>query len=98
MDLKIFGAALGTISGLAWNSVVAAQAADAVRVPGTVIDFKPSVLTVKTREGSTDAIKLNPGWNISGVAKASADDVKPATSSASRPSRRRMAAAARWKW
>ncbi len=68
---------LGTISGVAATSVAVAQAADAVRVRGTVVSFEPSLLTVKTREGGTDALKLAAGWKISGVAKASADQIKP---------------------
>jgi hypothetical protein len=36
----------------------AAQAADAVRIRGTVTAFAGSTLTVKTREGATDAIAL----------------------------------------
>src|SRR4029077_18145522 len=33
-------------------------------------------MAVKTREGDIDAIKLNAGWKVSGVAKASLDDIK----------------------
>lgn len=76
MDLKTIVVVLGTISGFAGSNMAAAQAADAVRVRGTVVSFEPSLLTVKTREGSTDAIKLPADWKISGVAKASAEDIK----------------------
>ena len=43
---------------------------------GTVSKFEGSTLTVKTREGEVDVIELAPGWNVSGVAKASVDDIK----------------------
>jgi hypothetical protein len=77
MDMKTFVVVLGTISGFSATSVVVAQAADAVRVRGTVVSFEPSLLTVKTREGDTEAIKLAAAWKVSGVAKASADQIKP---------------------
>ena len=48
-----------------------------MRVRGTVVSFEPSLLTVKTREGDTEAIKLAAAWKVSGVAKASADQIKP---------------------
>ena len=54
----------------------AANAADNVRVRGTVSKFEGSTLTVKTREGDVEVIGLAPGWNVSGVAKASVDDIK----------------------
>ncbi|UVK37322.1 hypothetical protein LHFGNBLO_004337 [Mesorhizobium sp. AR10] len=76
MNLKTFAVVLGTISSLAGTSLAAAQAADALRVRGTVVSFAASTLTVKTREGTTDAITLAQGWKISGVAKASAKDIK----------------------
>ena len=76
MNLKTFAIVLGTISSLAGTSLVAAQAADTMRVRGTAVGFAGSTLTVKTREGNTDAITLAQGWKISGVAKASAQDIK----------------------
>jgi hypothetical protein len=76
MNLKTFAIVLGTISGFANVSLAGAQAADAVRLRGTVVSFAGSTLTVKTRDGSTDTVSLATGWKISGVAKASADDIK----------------------
>ena len=76
MTLKTFAIVLATASGLAGASLVEAQAADAVRIRGTVTAFAGSTLTVKTREGTTDAIALAEGWKISGVAKADAGDIK----------------------
>ncbi|RWB76868.1 MAG: hypothetical protein EOQ50_08005 [Mesorhizobium sp.] len=74
MNLKSFAIVLGAIS-----SVIGATetwAADATRVRGTVVGVTGSTLTVKDRDGKTDAIRLADGWKISGVAKASAADIK----------------------
>ncbi|MGX7872459.1 hypothetical protein ACVDG5_006005 [Mesorhizobium sp. ORM6] len=76
MNLKTPLLVLGTISMLSSADVATAQAADALRVRGTVVSFVPSLLTVKTRQGDTSAIKLNAGWKISGVAGASLKDIK----------------------
>lgn len=72
MTLKLFAIVLGTISGLAG----AAQAADTQHLRGTVVGLAGSVLTVKDRDGKTDMVTLAEGWKISGVAKASATDIK----------------------
>jgi hypothetical protein len=76
MNLKTVMVVLGTISSLSVAGVGSAQAADALRVRGTVVSFEPSLLTVKTRQGDTSAIKLNADWKISGVANASVKDIK----------------------
>ncbi|MFD1982652.1 hypothetical protein ACFSOZ_08185 [Mesorhizobium newzealandense] len=76
MNLKTLIVVLGTISSLSAAGAGAAQAADILRVRGTVASFEPSLLTVKTRQGDTSAIKLNAGWKISGVANASVKDIK----------------------
>ena len=76
MNFKTVMVVLGTISSLSVAAVSGAQAADALRVRGTVVSFEPSLLTVKTRQGDTSAIKLNTGWKISGVASASEKDIK----------------------
>jgi hypothetical protein len=76
MKLKTSLLVLGTISMLSGAGAAAAQAADALRVRGTVVSFEPSLLTVKTRQGETSAIKLNAGWKGSGVASASMKDIK----------------------
>jgi hypothetical protein len=76
MNLKIFMVVLGTVSSLTVAGTAAAKAADALRLRGTVVNFEPSLLTVKTRQGDTDAIKLDAGWKISGVANASVKDIK----------------------
>jgi hypothetical protein len=54
-----------------------AQAADSVRVRGTIVALEGSTLTVKTREGATSALALKDGWKLTGLAKAMIDDIKP---------------------
>ena len=76
MNLKTLIIVLGTISSLSAAGAGAAQAADLLRVRGTVASFAPSRLTVKTRLGDTSAIELNAGWKISGVANASVKDIQ----------------------
>ncbi|TNM63772.1 hypothetical protein [Aliirhizobium smilacinae] len=53
-----------------------AQAADQIRVRGTVDSLDGSILSVKTREGTDAKIMLKDGWKISSVAKASVNDIK----------------------
>ena len=74
MNLKLFAIVLGTISSAIGETN--AWAGDASRVRGTVVSLAGSTLTVKDRDGNTDAIALTDGWKISGVAKASAADIK----------------------
>jgi hypothetical protein len=75
MKLKSASAALVALYGIA--GVLSAQAAENVRVRGTIVSLDGSTLTVKTREGPTSALALKPGWKIAGVAKASIGDIKP---------------------
>ncbi|MEI9403453.1 hypothetical protein [Mesorhizobium argentiipisi] len=74
MNLKSFSIVLGTISSVI--GATQAWATDAARIRGTVVSLVGSTLTVKDRNGKTDAIMLADGWKISGVAKASAADIK----------------------
>jgi hypothetical protein len=76
MNLKILAFVLAATTGVMAASLVLAQTAESVRVRGTISKFEGSTLTVKTREGSSDAITLVPDWKVSGVAKASVDDIK----------------------
>jgi hypothetical protein len=55
---------------------VPAWAADSAHVRGTVESLQGSVLTVKTRVGTSENIKLKDDWTIAGVAKASLGDIK----------------------
>ncbi|TCM52742.1 hypothetical protein C8J36_108187 [Rhizobium sp. PP-F2F-G48] len=52
------------------------QAADQIRVRGTVESLEGNTLSVKTREGTAATILLKDGWKVSSVAKASIDDIK----------------------
>ncbi|KQS59340.1 hypothetical protein ASG39_18630 [Rhizobium sp. Leaf371] len=52
------------------------QAADQIRVRGTVESLEGNTLSVKTREGTDATILLKDGWKVSSVAKASIDDIK----------------------
>jgi hypothetical protein len=75
MTLKLTSAAGVVLLGIATLSP--AQAAENVRVRGTIVSLDGSTLTVKTREGATSALALKPGWKVAGVAKASVEDIKP---------------------
>lgn len=58
------------------TSTWAADAADKVRVRGTVTSLAGDQLQVKSREGQAVTIKLKQGWKLSSVAKASVSDIK----------------------
>jgi hypothetical protein len=95
MNLKLLAIVLGTVSGLA--GAAAAQSAETARIRGTVVSLAGSTLTVKDRDGKTDAIALAQGWKISGIANASASDIKQGDFLGIASSPRPKAAAARWK-
>jgi hypothetical protein len=59
MNLKMASAALVALCGIA--GVLSAQAAETVRVRGTIVSVDGSTLTVQTREGPTSALALKPG-------------------------------------
>jgi hypothetical protein len=67
----------GAAAFLAIAGMPGAQAADSVRVRGTVVALEGTMLTVKTREGATSALTLKDGWKLTGLAKAMVDDIKP---------------------
>ncbi len=67
--------AVATLLGIAASSPT--QAAENVRVRGTVVGLEGSTLTVKTREGPNAMLMLKPGWKVAGVTKASVEDIKP---------------------
>jgi len=71
------GAALALVAFLGIAAMSHAQAAENVRVRGTIVSLDGSTLTVKTREGPDAALALKPGWKVTGVAKASVEDIKP---------------------
>ncbi len=75
MNLKLTPAVGLAFLGIAIISP--AQAVENVRVRGTIVGLDGSTLTVKTREGPTSALALKPGWKVTGVAKASIEDIRP---------------------
>ena len=79
MNLKLESAIRSTIALVALLEVAAmshAQAAENVRVRGTIVSLAGSTLTVKTREGPNAAVALKPGFKVAGIAKASVEDIK----------------------
>src|SRR6202167_1800970 len=78
MNLKLPLALCGASAAAAFLAVLSpAQAAENVRVRGTIVGLDGSTLTVKTREGPNATLMLKPGWKMAGVAKASVEDIKP---------------------
>jgi hypothetical protein len=74
---QAFGGAIALTAFLGIAVLSPAQAAETVRVRGTVVGLEGSTLTVKTREGPDAKLMLKPGWKMAGVAKASLADIKP---------------------
>ena len=80
MNLKSPQALCGASAVLAFLAIAVlspAQAAENVRVRGTIVALDGSTLTVKTREGPNAMLMMKPGWKMAGVAKASVDGIKP---------------------
>jgi hypothetical protein len=80
MNLRLESAIGGAIAVLVIfgiGSISPTKAAETVRVRGTIASLEGSTLTVKTREGPEAAVALKPGWRVAGVAKVSAEDIKP---------------------
>ncbi len=75
MDLKLTSGAVFAFLG--FLTMPHAQAAENVRVRGTIVGLEGSTLTVKTREGPDTAVALKPGWKVAGIAKSSVEDIKP---------------------
>ncbi|QND54668.1 hypothetical protein HB779_22530 (plasmid) [Phyllobacterium sp. 628] len=70
--------ALGAmVVSLPVQAQTAADGVQRIRVRGTVGSLDGTTLTVKTREGETATVALKEGWQVSSVAKASVDDIKP---------------------
>jgi hypothetical protein len=74
---QAFPAAIALAALLGFGALSSAEAADNVRVRGTVVGLDGSTLTVKTREGPNAVLMMKPGWKMAGVTKASVDDIKP---------------------
>src|ERR1700723_3895797 len=80
MNLKLpqaLGSASAAVALLGVAVLTPAQAAETVRVRGTIVGLDGSTLTVKTREGPNAMLMMKPGWKMAGVAKASFDELKP---------------------
>src|SRR5277367_1337949 len=78
MKLKLIAlATAGAAAMLALAGASCAQAAETAQVRGTIVSLEGATLTVKTREGATDSIALKEGWKLTGLAKASVEDIKP---------------------
>jgi hypothetical protein len=71
------GGAFAVVAFFGIAALAPAQAAENVRVRGTIVGLEGSMLTVKTREGPNAMLTLKPGWKVAGVAKASVEDIKP---------------------
>src|SRR6202046_1727241 len=79
MSLKLpqaFGVDVAVVALLGPAILSPAQAAENVRVRGTIVGLEGSTLTVQTREGPNAMLMLKPGWKMAGVAKASVEDIK----------------------
>ena len=72
-----FPRAIALAAFLGIGAFSSAEAAETIRVRGTVVGLDGSTLTVKTREGPNAMLMLKPGWKMAGVAKASVEDIKP---------------------
>jgi hypothetical protein len=72
-----FGRALIVSTVLVALPQAAAQAAETIRVRGTIESVDHANLVVKTREGRSVSIALGQGWGVSSVKKATLADVKP---------------------
>ncbi len=80
MSFRLRSVASGAVAVLALVGIAEirpAGAAEAVHVRGTVASLNGSTLTVKTREGPTEAVALKPGSKVMGVVAASLADIKP---------------------
>src|SRR5271154_4638044 len=74
---QVLGGAIALAAFLGIAAVSPTQAAENIRVRGTIVGVDASTLTVKTREGPNAVLALKPGWKVTGVAKASIEDIKP---------------------
>jgi len=54
-----------------------AHSAERVRIRGTIETVGSDSLNVKSRDGQDVAVKLKPGWTVTGVVPAAVADIKP---------------------
>jgi len=71
----VLALAAGAVVTLA--ALQGANAADRVRVRGTIESLDGDTLKVKSRDGKDITVMLKSGWGVTGVTKASAADIKP---------------------
>ena len=79
MNLKLpqsLGGAIAFTALIGVALLTPAQAAENVRIRGTVVGLEGSTLTVKTREGPNAMVMMKPGAKVAGVTKASVEDIK----------------------
>jgi hypothetical protein len=70
-ELKVFGAVLFLLA------LVMPAAAQAQRIRGEISKVDGAVLTIKTRGGTQETVRLAAGANVAAVEKASLADIKP---------------------
>lgn len=77
MDRKRLIATALTLSVAMLATLQNADAAERVRVRGTVESLDGDTLKVKSRDGKDVTVALKSGWNVGGVVKAAVSDIKP---------------------
>lgn len=77
MDRKRLIAAALTLSVATLAAFQSSEAAERVRVRGTVESLDGDTLKVKSRDGKDITVALKSGWNVGGVVKAAVNDIKP---------------------
>jgi hypothetical protein len=77
MDRKRLIAAALTLSAAMLATLQSADAAERVRVRGTVESLDGDTLKVKSRDGKDVTVALKSGWNVGGIVKAAVSDIKP---------------------
>lgn len=80
MDRKLLTKGVLALAAGAMMTLAVAQganAADHVRVRGTIESLDGDTLKIKSHDGKDVTVMLKSGWAVSGVDKASASDIKP---------------------
>ncbi|NTF43752.1 hypothetical protein [Rhizobium rhizogenes] len=66
-----------TLTVAMFAALQSVDAAERVKVRGTVESLDGDTLKVKSRDGSDVTVALKSGWNVSGVVQAAVGDIKP---------------------
>ena len=80
MDRKLLTKGVLTLAAGVVATLVTLQdanAAERVRVRGTIESLDTDMIKVKSPDGKDVTVALKPGWNVTGVLKASVADIKP---------------------